>query len=46
MYVLGSGRRRCRGGGGEWMTGLGLNFTNPVGTGGCWTCVCALVGVV
>ena len=25
---------------GEWMRGLGLSFTNPVGTGGgCWTCV-------
>ena len=22
------------------MRGLGLGFTNPVGTGGCWTCVC------
>ena len=22
------------GGGGEWMRGLGLGFTNPVGTGG------------
>ena len=23
---------------GEWMRVLG--FTNPVGTGECWTCVC------
>ena len=21
-------------------SGLGLGFTNPVGTGECWTCVC------
>ena len=28
-YVFGSGWR-----GGEWMRGLGLGFTNPVGTGG------------
>ena len=28
--------RMClaRGGMGEWMTGLGVGFTNPVGTGG------------
>ena len=32
MYVFGSGRRGWRGG--EWMRGLGLDFTNPVGTGG------------
>ena len=32
--------------GGEWMRELGLGFTNPVGTGGCWTCVCVLVAVV
>ena len=25
---------------GEWMRGLGLDFTNPVETWGCWTCVC------
>ena len=31
---------------GEWMRGLGLGFTNPVGTGECWTCVCVLVAVV
>ena len=30
MYVFGSGRRGWRGG--EWMRGLGLGFTNPVGT--------------
>ena len=29
MYVFGSGRRVWRGG--EWMRGLGLGFTNPVG---------------
>ena len=32
MYVYGSGRRGRRGG--EWMRGLGLGFTNPVGTCG------------
>ena len=26
------------GDGGEWMKGLG--FTNPMGTGKCWTCLC------
>ena len=31
MYVLGSG---SLGGGGDWMRGLGLGFTNPVATGG------------
>ena len=31
------------GGGGEWMSGLGLGFSNPVGTGECWTCVCLAV---
>ena len=31
---------------GEWMRGLCLGFTNPVGTGECWTCVCDLVAVV
>ena len=36
MYVFGSGR--CGWRGGEWMRELG--FTNPVGTGDCWTCVC------
>ena len=24
--------------GGEWMRGLGLDFTNPRGHGECWTC--------
>ena len=32
--------------GGEWMRELGLGFTNPLGTGECWTCVCVLVVVV
>ena len=32
VYVFGSGRREW--GGGEWMRGLGLGVTNPVGTGG------------
>ena len=32
--------------GGELMRELGLGFTNPVGTGECWTCVCVLVAVV
>ena len=32
--------------GGEWMRELGLGFTNPVGTGECWTCVCVLVAVL
>ena len=27
----------------EWMRGLVLGLTNPVGTGECWTCVCILV---
>ena len=30
MYVFGSGR--LGGVGGEWVTGLGLGFTNTVGT--------------
>ena len=30
----------------EWMRGLGLGFTNPVGTGQWWTCVCVWVAVV
>ena len=42
MYVFGSGRRRKRGGGGEWMRGLGLGFTNPLETVGvldvCFGC--------
>ena len=36
--VFGSEPRRWRGG--EWIRGLGLGFTNPVGTGEVWTCVC------
>ena len=37
--MFGSGRRGWRGG--EWMTGLGLGFTNPVGTGGVLdVCLC------
>ena len=44
MCVFGSGRRGWRGD--EWMRGLGLGFTNPVGTWECWTCVCVLVAVV
>ena len=32
--MYGSGRCGWRGGGGEWMRELGLDFTNPVGTGG------------
>ena len=39
MYVFGSGRCGLRGG--EWMRGLGLGFTNPVGTGGVLdVCLC------
>ena len=39
MYVFGSGWcRRC---GGEWTRGLGLGFTNPVGTEGVLdVCLC------
>ena len=33
--MFGSGRRGWRGEGSEWMRGLGLGFTNPVGTEGC-----------
>ena len=47
MYVFVSERRGWRGG--EWMRGLGLGFTNPVGTGGvlvvCLSCGCGCVGV-
>ena len=41
MYVFGSMRcrRRC----GEWMRGLGLGFTNPVGTWGAFD-VCHCLG--
>ena len=39
MHVFGSGRREWRGG--EWMRGLGLGFTNPVGTWGVLdVCLC------
>ena len=31
---------------GEWIRELGLGFTNPIGTGGYWTCVCVWVVVV
>ena len=31
--------------GGEWMRELCLGFTNPLGTGECWTCVCVLFAV-
>ena len=39
MYVFGSGRGgRCWG---EWVTGLGLGFTNSGGTWGKWEmCLC------
>ena len=34
-------------GGGDWMRGLDLGFTNPVGTGVvCWMCVCLGCGGV
>ena len=54
MIVVGGVCKMCmclaRGGvggdGGEWMRGLGLGFTNPVGTGGVLgVCLC-LVAVV
>ena len=39
MYVFSSGRREWRWG--EWMRGMGLDFTNPVGTGGVLdVCLC------
>ena len=45
MYVFGSGRREWRRG--EWMIGLGLGFTNPVGTGGVLdVCLCLGCGGV
>ena len=45
MYVFGSGRRG--GEEGEWMRGLGLGFTNPVGTGGVLdVCLCFCCGGV
>ena len=41
VYVFGSARVGVEGGGGEWMTELGLGFTNPVGTGGVMdVCLC------
>ena len=41
MYVFGSGLCGWRGAGGEWMRGLGLGFTNPMGTGGVLdVCMC------
>ena len=48
MYMFVSGRRGWRGG--EWTSGLGLDFTNPVGTGGVLdVCLCfgcgGMVGV-
>ena len=45
MYVFGSGWRGWRGGG--WMRGLGLGFTNPVGTGEVLdVCLCFRFGGV
>ena len=45
MYVFGSERRVWRGG--EWMRGLGLGFTDPVGTGGVLdACLCLGCGGV
>ena len=39
VYVFGSGRGARRWG--EWVTGLGLGFTNPGGTWGKWDmCLC------
>ena len=39
MYVFGSGG--CWWRGGEWMRELGLDFSNPVGTGGVLDmCLC------
>ena len=32
--------------GGEWIRGLGLGFTNPVGQRECWMCVCVWAAVV
>ena len=45
MYVFGSGWHGWRGG--EWMRGLGLGFTNPVGTGEVLdVCLCFVWGGV
>ena len=43
-YVFGSVRRWWRGS--EWMRGLGLGFTNPVGTGGVFDVYLWWVAVV
>ena len=41
MHMFGSGMRVWRGG--EWMRGMVLDFTNPVGTGGVFdVCVSVL----
>ena len=43
--MFGSGRRGWRGG--EWMRGLGLGFSNPVGIGGVLeVCLCLFCGGV
>ena len=39
------GRGGVGGEGGDWMRGLGLGFTNPVGTGSV-RCVCVWVAVL
>ena len=45
MYVFDSGHGRRRGG--EWMRGLHLGFTNPVGTGDVFdVCLCLGCGDV
>ena len=45
MYVFGLGWRGWRGG--EWMRGLDLGFTNPVGTRGVLdVCLCFGCGSV
>ena len=46
MYVFDSWREWEWGLWGEWIRGVGFGFTNPVGTGECWTCVCVWVAVV
>ena len=44
LYVFDSGRRGSRGG--EWMRGLGLGFSDPVGTGDVLgVCLCCVVVV-
>ena len=42
MFVVGGGGRW--GVVGEWIRGLGLRFTNPVGTGGVWN-MCQVFGL-